>query len=423
MELENQNEIAKALRNKGMAEAEIERRLNIAKMSTSGNYNPLTDSYSTDEENAAEKALNEPQQANTNNQQPSNLPPIAPSEKELDLEFLKPFELDPTIEDRPIDFCFEVGGVCCSPKGDLQAIKGAQKNGKTFAESLFMGAALKGEYLNVRCLIKDCKILFVDTEQNPRNTRLVYRRVCQIANLNGREKHERLNMLHLRLSDDVETTKRAIMLKIKYYHPDIVFVDGIADCVVDFNDQKESKKYLTELSKIALEYDCAIWCTLHTNPSDESKMRGHLGTMLAQKASDVIQCIKTKNDDGSIVFSVEQSDNRNNADFNKFAFAIELRKDISGDSIAVPVKAYVSIAERNALNDLFKWALSESPLRRSDLKDKIISDVCPMKVSRSTAYKKIGDAIAAGIIADDDPVTYRIRYIGLDMPNEDGCPY
>lgn len=67
----NQNDIAKALRNKGMAEAEIERRLMIAKTSTSGNYNPLTDSYSGDEEKASEKALNEPQQ-------PSNVPPLPP---------------------------------------------------------------------------------------------------------------------------------------------------------------------------------------------------------------------------------------------------------------------------------------------------------------------------------------------------------
>ena len=62
-------------------------------------------------------------------------------------------------------------------------------------------------------------------------------------------------------------------------------------------------------------------------------------------------------------------------------------------------------------------------MRRADLKDKIISDDCPHKVSRSTAYQRIIDAIAAGIIADDDAVTKRLRYVGLDLPNEDGCPF
>ena len=185
----------------------------------------------------------------------------------------------------------------------------------------------------------------------------------------------------------------------------------------------ERKNGLTELAKIALEYDCAIRCTLHTNPGDESKMRGHLGTMLAQKASDVIQCIKTKKDDGSVVFEVEQTENRNNADFGKFAFAIEMRKDVSGELIAVPVKSYVSVKEKTDLDELFRWALENNPLRRADLKDKIISKDCPQKVSRSTAYQRINDALAAGIIRDDDPVTYRLRYVGLNLPNEDGCPF
>ncbi len=349
--------------------------------------------------------------------------PHIKSQEELDKEFLAQFELNPEIIDEPIQYCFEVGGIPTYPKGDIQGNKGQQKNGKTFAEILFMGAAMKGEYLGVKCLIPNAKVLFIDTEQHPRNTRLAYRRVCQIAGVNGRERHERLNMMHLRLSEDIETTRKAIRLKIMYFRPDIVFIDGIVDCVSDFNDQKESKQYLTELAKIALEYNCAICCTIHTNPNDETKMRGHLGTFLAQKATDVIQCIKTKKDDGSVVFEVEQTENRNNADFGKFAFAIEMRKDVSGELIAVPVKSYVSVKEKNDLDELFRWALCNNPMRRADLKDKIISDDCPHKVSRSTAYQRINDAIAAGIIADDNVVTHQLRYVGLNLPNEDGMPF
>lgn len=232
-----------------------------------------------------------------------------------------------------------------------------------------------------------------------------------------------MNMLHLRLSENVETTRKAIRLKIKYFRPDIVFLDGIVDCISDFNDPTESKQYLTELAKIALEYNCAICCVIHTNPGDESKMRGHLGTMLGQKASDVIQCIKTKKDDGSVVFEISQTENRNNADFSKFAFAIEMRKDVSGELISVPVKSYVSVKEKADLDELFKWALYNNPMRRADLKDKIISDDCPQKVSRSTAYQRINDAIGAGIIVDDNVVTHQLRYVGLDLPNEDGMPF
>lgn len=341
------------------------------------------------------------------------------SEEEFsDSEFLQQFELDPTIEDEPIQYCYEIGGTMCIPKGDLQANKAPQKNGKTFFQVLLMGAALKGEYLGVKCLIKNPRILYCDTEQHPRNTRLIYRRVCQIAGIDGYINHEQIKMLHLRLADDVEIVKKAIRLEIKYFRPDMVFIDGLVDCLVDFNDQKESKKVITDLSRIALDYNCAIMNVLHTNPNDDTKMRGHAGTFLAQKASDVILCLKEKKEDGTTVFNVEQTDNRNDKDFSKFSFAIELRRDTRGLLLPVPVKSYVSIQEKESLDQLFKWALKDCPLRRSDLKDKITSDDCPYKVSRSTAYKKINEAIEAGIILDDDPVTNRLRYVGLNMPND-----
>ena len=42
------------------------------------------------------------------------------------------------------------------------------------------------------------------------------------------------------------------------------------------------------------EYNCAIVNMLHTNPSDGfGKMRGHLGSMLGQKASTVLECRKS----------------------------------------------------------------------------------------------------------------------------------
>lgn len=346
------------------------------------------------------------------------------SEEEYsDIEFLQQFELDPTIEDEPIQYCYEIGGTRCIPKGDLQANKAPQKNGKTFFQVLLMGAALKGDYLGVKCLIKNPRILYCDTEQHPRNTRLIYRRVCQIAGIDGYVNHEQIKMLHLRLADNVEIIKKAIRLEIKYFRPDMVFIDGLVDCLVDFNDQKESKKVITELSRIALDYNCAIMNVLHTNPNDDTKMRGHAGTFLAQKASDVILCLKEKKEDGTTIFNVEQTDNRNDKDFSKFSFAIELRKDTRGQLLPVPVKSYVSLQEKESLDKLFRWALENNPMRKPDLRDKIMSDDCPYKVSKSTAYKKIKEAEEAGIIIDDDPVTYRLRYVGLDMPNEDGMPY
>ena len=170
---------------------------------------------------------------------------------------------------------------------------------------------------------------------------------------------------------------------------------------------------------LAMEYNCAIISTLHTNPGDETKMRGHLGTFLEQKASDVIRCLKEDNkEDGSTVFTVEQTENRNYANFKKFSFAIEMRKEVTGELVSVPVETYISVQEKTVLDNLFKWALYNNPLRRADLRDKITSKDSPVTIKRSTAYQRINEAIAAGIIADDDPVTYRLRYVGLNLPDK-----
>ena len=65
MELSNQNYIIEQLREMGISEEEIQRRVLVAKMSNSGDYNPLSDTYTSDEENAPETAFNEPETPST----------------------------------------------------------------------------------------------------------------------------------------------------------------------------------------------------------------------------------------------------------------------------------------------------------------------------------------------------------------------
>jgi RecA-family ATPase len=90
--------------------------------------------------------------------------------------------------------------------------------------------------------------------------------------------------------------------------PDVVFVDGIVEFVGSFNDESESKQIIKDLLVLSEEYNCAIICVLHTNKADEDhNMRGHLGTMLAQKAATVLECKKER---GSSVITVSCSESR-----------------------------------------------------------------------------------------------------------------
>lgn len=345
--------------------------------------------------------------------------PYTPTAAELQevgkVQDLSRFELDPTKAWEPIQYSFTQNGIGIAPLGDIHVVKAPQKNGKTFLFTLMMGAVLKGEYLGLHCEIEHPRVLFIDTEQHPRNTQLVYRRVCHIAGIDGHELHDQIRVLHMR-GAQVAEIQHAILQEIVFYKPSVVFLDGLVDCVVDPNDQAESKAYITELSGIALRHNCSIWSVLHVNPGTE-KMRGHLGTIMSQKVSDVLQCLKEKQPDGSIIFTVEQTDTRNK-DINKFSFCIENRKDQNGEYIALPVETYINVKDKAQLNEIMQKAL-EIPLRAGDLIQKIIDTA---KCKRTKAYEYKSNAESCGIIKQD-PVTYKFRYVGLDLKEEVNLPF
>lgn len=346
--------------------------------------------------------------------------PYTPTAEELEevghVEDLTPYELDPAREWEPMRYSFSQNGIGVAPMGDVHVVKAPQKNGKTFLLTLMMGAMLKGEYLGLKCEIPNPKILFIDTEQHPRNTQLVYRRICHIAGIPSRQRHEQIKVLHLR-GCQVAQIRHAVLQEVVFFKPDVVYIDGLVDCVVDPNDQAESKQYITELSALALRHDCSIWTVLHVNPGTD-KMRGHLGTIMAQKASDVLQCLKEKQPDGSVIFTVEQTDTRNK-DINKFSFAIEDRKTEDGEFLALPVPTYVNVKEKTELDEIMQKALTR-PMRGPDLIQRIMEVA---NVKQSKAYMMKDDALKCGIIVQDTIHTFCFRYVGLNLQNEEDMPF
>lgn len=347
--------------------------------------------------------------------------PYVPTAEELEevggtVMNLSAYRLNPEREFEPPQYTFSQNGIGIAPRGDIHVVKAPQKNGKTFLLTLMMGAMLRGDYLGLKCEIEKPKVLFIDTEQHPRNTQLVYRRVCCIAGIDGHVQHEQMEVLHMRGAQANEI-RQAILQEIVFWKPDVVFIDGLVDCVVDPNDQAESKSYITTLSGIALAHNCSIWTVLHVNPGTE-KMRGHLGTILGQKVSDVLQCLKEKQPDGSVIFTVEQTDTRNK-DINKFSFCIEDRPYEGGEMLALPVATYINIKEKTLVNEIMQKILQDQPLRAGDLCVKIQEEA---KCGRTKAYENIDTAVKAGII-QKDPVTYRYHYVGLDLNNEEGLPF
>ncbi|MSU34356.1 MAG: hypothetical protein EXS36_04470 [Pedosphaera sp.] len=85
-----------------------------------------------------------------------------------------------------------------------------------------------------------------------------------------------------------------------------VFIDGIADLVLDVNDAAESNAFVAELHALAIQFECAIVLVIHLNPGGQAKggtpkTRGHLGSQLERKSETNLRL--DKDEDVAVVWS------------------------------------------------------------------------------------------------------------------------
>ncbi|MBR1448116.1 MAG: AAA family ATPase [Prevotella sp.] len=190
---------------------------------------------------------------------------------------------------------------------DIHAIKAKQKAGKTTMLKVCIAALLSGAMFRVKSLLEKPKILFFDTEQSRTDTKQILLDVAQMTGLPPEVIDAQVSLHSLRRIDQ-EQLLPLLEMALGDEKPQVVMLDGIVEFVASFNDETESKQLIKDLLKLSDEHNCAILCVLHTNKSDDDhNMRGHLGTMLAQKSATVLECVKER---GSSVITVRCSEAR-----------------------------------------------------------------------------------------------------------------
>ncbi|MDE6807251.1 MAG: AAA family ATPase, partial [Prevotella sp.] len=216
---------------------------------------------------------------------------------------LEQLRITPETELKPMEFLFSLFGKPCFPRGELVAITGKAKSGKTFVTSMLMAASLapSGGYL--RSLRRACKerlrVLLYDTEQSDESTQdILTNRIMRMVNadsgtrspLSWREAGgEAFNVRSVGWKLRRELLKEAI----ERCKPDLVIVDGIRDLVNDINDGVLAQELMEELMHLATAQNCCIVCVLHRNKSVEDRsLRGWIGTELTNKAFEVYACEK-----------------------------------------------------------------------------------------------------------------------------------
>lgn len=190
---------------------------------------------------------------------------------------------------------------------DIHAVKAKQKAGKTTALKVIMAALLLGEKFRLKSLLEKPKILFFDTEQSRTDTKRIILDVMQMTGLDPDYVNDRVVLQSLRRCEQDDLLPM-LHQAIEDEEPQVVFIDGIVEFVASFNDEALAKTLIKDLLVLCDEHNCAIVCVLHTNKAEEDhNMRGHLGTMLAQKAATVLECSKER---GSRVITVSCSEAR-----------------------------------------------------------------------------------------------------------------
>lgn len=216
------------------------------------------------------------------------------TEQEERLELLQGFRITTQTEVEPEAYTLSVDGVGFFARCDVHAVKGKQKSGKSAVLKVCAAALLRGQQFRVKSEEEEPEVLHIDTEQQAADVKLVIDEVKQMTGLDDTYIDQHLHLYTLRRRS-YDTLLEDLRLLIESLHPQVVFLDGVVDFIQSFNDEVLSRQLIRDLQMICEEHGCAIVCVLHENKAtDDENMRGHLGTVLSQKAGSVLQCKKMK---------------------------------------------------------------------------------------------------------------------------------
>lgn len=214
-------------------------------------------------------------------------------------ELKKNFVIDRNVDYPDPEYLIEIGGVPTMPKGNLVALSAKWKNGKTFfcdiLTAIFLGC---DQFAACRSRQATGRVQFFDTEQAKADTSRIDK---TIGAMTPQERHNDYEVFFLRevvIDRDMDQTAPIsrfdfINRAIEHDHPDLVIIDGIADLIYNYNDVIESQDVVNKLASLASQHNCCIVVVMHQNKGQKDKnMKGHLGTMLFQKCSDVFNVEK-----------------------------------------------------------------------------------------------------------------------------------
>ena len=205
------------------------------------------------------------------------------------------------------DFLFRWGDQPCYARGELVALTGKAKSGKTFVCSILMALGIRPQLMGLSRLHDEpLRIVWIDTEQSEDSTHEI---LChRIGSLIGGPIPDDQYFVYNLRRDNWQDRLAWAELCIVQAKPDLVIFDGIRDVVGDINNYTEAQTVLDKLLSLASWSRACIVCVLHQNKALEDKtLRGALGTELQNKSYETYECLK---DPDTRLFTLRQTATR-----------------------------------------------------------------------------------------------------------------
>ena len=174
------------------------------------------------------------------------------------------YRIDLTQHYADAEYLLTVDGIGMLAKGDIQAVKGKAKQGKTFFITALVAAVLNGKFGALKASGEDYRVLIVDTEQNMKNVARNARKIHRLCGWPENENHPRFSAVALR-GYNTDERREILEGEIALLKPDLVILDGIKDLCRNIMDNPESTDVLDLLSRLSQDNNTAICCILHEN--------------------------------------------------------------------------------------------------------------------------------------------------------------
>ena len=217
------------------------------------------------------------------------------------------------------DFLFRWDDRPCFARGELVALTGKAKSGKTFVCSLLMALAIRPQIMGISRLHDEpLRVVWIDTEQSEDSTQeILSHRIGKL--INQPIPDDQFFVYNLRRDNWQERFNLANLCNGHAKH-DLVIFDGIRDVVGDINNYTEAQNVLEKLLSLASWSGACIVCVLHQNKSIEDKtLRGALGTELQNKSYETYECQK---DPDTRLFTLRQTATRKYDITQKLEFTV-----------------------------------------------------------------------------------------------------